>query len=78
MSQTTLIAVFAGRRFALGYDIVVTDVALSVTTLRVSSEESVPCGGSIFSETNPMQMVAVRKIDGAILAEWDARTLICP
>ena len=82
MTQATLIAVFAGQRFSLGYDIEFTAVELSVTSLRLTSLEQRPGAGcgTIPSETNPMQLVAIRKVDAAQLGEWIAEVEVytCP
>ncbi len=78
MSRNTLIAVFIGRRLTSGYDVEVTDVSLSVTSLHVSSDETIPCGGVLFTETNPMVVLAVRKVPGAVLGAWTPTTLGCP
>ncbi|MFT4537760.1 MAG: hypothetical protein ACI841_004806 [Planctomycetota bacterium] len=78
MGQHTVISVHAGRRFTLGYDIAITEVALSVNTLRVTSEELRPTSGTVPSETNPMHMVALRKVEGARLGEWIAEVRFYP
>jgi len=78
LSLNTVIAVFIGRRLTLGYDVTVTDVSLSVSTLHVSSDESVPCNGALFAESNPMVLVAVPKVPGATLGSWTPTTLGCP
>jgi len=78
LSLNTVVAVFIGRRLSLGYDVAMTDVSLSVSTLHISSDETVPCGGTLFSETNPMVLVAVPKVPGATLGSWTPTTLSCP
>ncbi len=72
MSTTTLIAAFSGRNLTSGYDMEVTAVQLSVSTLHVTTLKTQPgvgCG-TFPSESQPLQIIAIRKVDGAILGEW--------
>ena len=77
-----VVAVYAGRRFTSGYFIEVTDADLSVTSLDVTSLETQPglgCG-VIFTETQPFQLVTVRRVPGLELNTWAANTTshTCP
>jgi hypothetical protein len=78
MAQNTLVAVFLGHRLSLGYAVQVTDISLSVSTLHISSDEYTPCGGTIFSETNPMQLIAIPRVNGASLGSWTSNVVSCP
>ena len=81
-SQDMAVAVFAGRRFTTGYSIRVRDLALSVTTLDVTSLEKQPAAGCgvFFAETNPMQIATVRRVPSPALGTWTALAQIytCP
>ncbi len=81
-TQSAIVAVFAGRRFTSGYAIAVRNVRLSVSTLDVDSLETQPglgCG-VVFTETNPFQLVTVRRVPGLELGDWTPSTFsqTCP
>ncbi len=51
----------------------------SITSLDVQSLETEPCGGVVFSEAQPFQMVTVRKVPTPTLNNWTAETAdVCP
>lgn len=82
MNQVSLVAVFAGRRLSSGFDVAVDQVLLSVTTVEVDYTERQPgqgCGVN-FSETSPMELVAVRKVDGGHLGRATKQIFVysCP
>ncbi|MEM8711662.1 MAG: protease complex subunit PrcB family protein [Planctomycetota bacterium] len=82
MDEVTVIAAFAGRRLTSGYTMSITGVDVSIATLDVATDERRPGSGcgTFASETQPMQFIAVRKIDGARLGEWTpaVTTYTCP
>lgn len=82
MSQETLIAVVNGRRFTSGYDHTIDGLALSVTTLDVSTTEYQPglgCG-TLFSEMNPVHVISIPKIPNVVLGTWNYQVNVytCP
>ncbi len=82
MNLTTVVGIFAGHRLNQGYSISLADIALSVTTLEITTIENQPGAGcgALFSESNPMMFIALRKIDGAVLGTWNPQVNIysCP
>jgi hypothetical protein len=78
MTQNTLLAVFLGRRITSGYNVIVTDLRQSVSTLHLSLDETIPCGGTLPSESSPMRLVSIRKLPGAVIGSSTLTTVSCP